>query len=123
MDRRTQGLAAELAAQRWYVELGFDVSVPITNSKYDLLVDRNGQFVRVQVKSTSFANKAGRYLVELKTNGGNRSNPNKVTFITADNVDEVFVLTEQNIWVFPVSVVDGVGQLTLSAKYDAYRMT
>ncbi len=45
------GKIAELEAQKAFTEMGFSVSIPITEERYDMIVDSEKELIRVQVKS------------------------------------------------------------------------
>ena len=121
MDRRAQGNQGELTAQLHYTRMGWVVSKPITEaSRYDLIVDKDGQLFRVQVKTTSHA-PDGPYWVGFRTSGGNYTQKNKVKLITPEECDLVFVLdADGRCWEFPVSECAGRNGLTLNSKRSQY---
>lgn len=52
---------------------GFTVSIPLNDTQdYDLIIDSNLGLKKVQVKFTDFKNKAGNYVVSLRSSGGTK---------------------------------------------------
>jgi hypothetical protein len=92
---KDQGNLGEATAILFYAERGDRVSKPLfENSPYDLIVDDGISLKRVQVKTTRYKAPSGKYRVNLRTFGGNRSGTGKVKKISAEEVDLVFVLVE-----------------------------
>jgi Tfp pilus assembly protein PilP len=91
---KDQGNLGEATAILYYAQRGCRVSKPLfENCPYDLIVD-DGTLKRVQVKTSRCKTPGGRYQVNLRVFGGNRSGTGKVKKISADEVDVVFVLVE-----------------------------
>lgn len=45
------GQLVELKCQAWWIEHGWNVSIPVGNyQKYDMIVEKNGKFYRIQCK-------------------------------------------------------------------------
>ena len=45
------GQLVELKCQAWWIEHGWNVAIPVGNyQKYDLIVEKNGKFFRIQCK-------------------------------------------------------------------------
>ena len=63
INRRT-GSVAELAVSAKLVSLGYDVSLPFGEMSYDLIADKDGRLIRVQVKSATLS-KYGSYRCSL----------------------------------------------------------
>lgn len=61
-----QGNLAEAKAIPYFLERGFNVSIPFgTSSPYDLIVEREGRCYRVSVKSTSHKDNAFSWRVKI----------------------------------------------------------
>lgn len=74
------------------------VSVPTTeHCKYDLVIDRGGALLRVQVKTCVFINVSGAYEVQLRTNGANYTTKNNTTKISKEMCDVVFIVTGDGV--------------------------
>ena len=112
------GLGAAIA---YYTEVGNTVSIPLTDSsKYDLIVEDNGDLKRVQCKTTFHLSDNGSYIVNLVTSGGNSSTTIVRNF---DNsvCDYVFIATAAGLWYsIPSTSVTQKTSLTLSKGYDKY---
>lgn len=78
-----------------FTQLGYTVSLPITDSQdYDLIIDNNDKICRVQVKTTKYKPKnQNDYIVNLRVMGGNRSFHTEKKFDNS-KVEIIFVLTE-----------------------------
>ena len=57
------GLATEIKCQLYLIEQGFNVLIPMGNhQKYDIVVEKNGKFTRIQVKHATERDKGKRNL-------------------------------------------------------------
>ena len=57
MDSKKKGNLTELQCLAAFVECGCGVSIPYgDNSKYDFIADKNGQLLKIQVKTSSMKN-------------------------------------------------------------------
>lgn len=78
----------------WFVSQGWTVCVPLTDSQeYDLVIDSGAGLKKVQVKTTKY--RVNSYEVELRTKGGNKTGTGKVKHIDWNQIDFLFVLTEE----------------------------
>ena len=123
VNRKQQGDIGVAMAIAYYTREGCAVSVPLTDTtRYDLVVDRDGQLLRVQAKTTRYR-RYSRYEVALRTHGGNQSWRGEAKYITADDCDLVFVYAlNGDMWEVPVKVVEGRGVLNLGKLVDQYRV-
>jgi hypothetical protein len=119
---REQGLIGVTDAIAYFGRIGWSVSMPLIDSQpYDLVVDDGDRLHRVQVKTTTFRNARGTFVVQICTNGGNQS------FHTAKLFDPtacelLYVLTDdRQRYVIPTSVITARRSLTLGRKVEAYR--
>jgi len=120
-NTKKQGDVGLGAAIGYFVSQGYSVSIPLTDSQdYDLVVDIDG-LKRIQVKTTSFKSKYGRFFVSLTIKGGNRSSSGKIKNFNKDAVDFVFVLTSDgNKYLIPSSVCGN--SITLGTEYEQYKL-
>ena len=119
---KKQGNIGEACAIYEYTKLGFTVCKPLCDSaKYDLIVEKNGDIRRVQVRTTSYKRNK-KFEVNLKVCGGNKSG-NTIQPRTDSDYDELFVLTsEGSIWIIPC-IESGKKPLCVeSSKFDKYRL-
>lgn len=124
MNTKQQGDIGVAKAIYIYTALGYTVSIPNTdNSKYDLVVDKNGKLNRVQVKTTSYKTQYGIYQVTLKTSGGNQSWSGEISRINSNTVDLVFVLTEEGfVYEFPSDILNGSATVNLGKDKEKYKV-
>ena len=120
---RLQGLVGLGAAIDWFTRNGRFVAIPLNDSQpWDLVVeDANGVLSRVQVKTTTFRSKYGRFMVALQTAGGNQSFHTRKPF---DNTaaELLFVLTDEgDVYLVPCADIAAKASIVLGVKYEKYR--
>lgn len=114
-DLKNLPRAGSLIASAWFALCGFSVSWPLEPARYDLLVERDQQLQRVQVKTTSVRAK-NAWQVWLSTTGRTRNT------YDPDHVDLFFVVDgDMSLYVIPVEVVGGLHAITLSG-YQGFRV-
>lgn len=115
------GLAIAIA---WFVENGYNVSIPLTDSQdYDLVVETRNKLSRVQIRTTYHKKPTGFYGVNLLVSGGNRSGTGKIKFFDPERVDYLFVVTEtRDKYFIPSSHIAARRQLVLGDKYALYKV-
>jgi hypothetical protein len=92
---RRQGDIGVGAAIKWFLENGYQPFVPIGEfPDYDLAVDMGDQLHKVQVRTTYHIGKTGKYIVNLRVLGGNRSGTGKVKHFDSNKVDYLLVVTD-----------------------------
>lgn len=70
MNTELKGQTASLKAELRAAELGYTVLKPTTPCRYDLLLEKNGKYTRVQVKfADSEAKEQGAVKAELRRHG------------------------------------------------------
>ena len=98
VDSKMKGTIAESYVAARLAELGFDVWFPyMNNHKTDLAVCRDGQLVRIQVKSAGFDLQSDRFRSVLTT----RDKRGKHIKYKSSNQD-FFIVKCDGIWVFYV---------------------
>ena len=100
MDTRITGELTELKCQMFCLERGFIVSKPIVdNARYDLLLDYNNKFYRIQIKHST--EKENSFLVRTRYDVRDNGRVRKETYKSED-VD--YFMTEFNgvFYMFPV---------------------
>lgn len=108
----------------YYMSQGYMVAIPINDTQpYDLIVDRfdGTGLKRVSVKTTRTKNR-GKYLVDLRSSGGNKSRYINKDF-DKSSCDIVFVYTiEDNIWEFPCEEINNSTAISLECqKYIKFK--
>lgn len=119
------GSVAENEAIAWFSKKGYIVSYPLGRpSHYDLIVDSGGDVQTVEVKSTDYSRRQGRYTVALRTKGGNQSWSGEVKRINSFYTDLVFVVTPIGYYLLPAKEIDGQGSMTVGGgKYEHFKVT
>ena len=98
----TVGIIGEQAAILAFVSHGYQVSTPVgNNARYDLVVDIDGRFVRIQVKTTQCVKNGLMVFGTCKSNPykheGIRYNKNEVDFFA------LYCIENGYLGLFPVS--------------------
>ena len=104
-------------------QLGYPVSLPITdNNIYDLIVDIDGKFKSVQVKTSACLTEAGNYEVQIRRVRSNKTE-NKIHHFDNTEVDLLFIMVENgDSYIIPSEEVSVKSSLTLYKKYDKYKL-
>ena len=115
MNNKDYGNIGEAEAISFYIKKGYMVSKPLfENCKYDMVVDDGKSLLRVQVKTSRHKTEYGKYQVNLRTRGGNRSGTGQVTRISSEAVDLVFIYLEDGrIFEFTGSELEGKSTINL----------
>lgn len=101
-------------------ELGYNISIPITDSQdYDLVADLEGKLLKVQVKTTSFKDKKSKYyMVALRT-----KSYKEMKSFRDSSCDLLFVLTEEGrMYLIPKDKILVKNGLTLTKEFDVYSL-
>jgi hypothetical protein len=121
MSNKLRGEWAELCFMAAAANHGFRVAKPFGEcGRYDTVIERNGVFLRVQVKST-IHRQDGCYICGLRPSNANPYNEGEIEFLAA------YIVPEDLWYILPVSVVSPlVGAIWLSphkvgAKHDRYK--
>src|SRR5690606_23692000 len=114
------GLAQAIAT---FAKLGYNVSVPlIDNQCYDLVIEKDLTFYKVQVKTSRQLAPSGNYIVELKRVRANRTE-NKIHKFCNTEVDFLFILTAAgDCYLIPALDIGATGAITLGDKYKQYKL-
>lgn len=118
-EKGNAGLGIAIA---YYSSNGYTVSIPLNDTQdYDLIVDKDNNLKRVQVKSTSCITKSGNYQVALKSCGGTKGNTYKRVIDTC--IEEVFILTEKlDMYIIPIKELKNKSTLSICDKYNIYKV-
>ena len=121
---REQGLIGVTDAIAWFGRQGWPVSVPLIDSQpYDLVVDDGTRLLRVQVKTTTYRSRSGRFVVQLCTRGGSRSFHTTRSF-QPGACDLLYVLTDDHDrYLIPTTEVRAGHSLTLGARMAPFLLT
>ena len=99
---------------------GYVVSIPLNDTQdYDLVVEKDNQLYRVQVKGTTFKTNFGVYQVALKSCGGTKGRLYKTVKDTS--IELLFVVTENlEYYLIPIEKVKNKYTLNLGKEYQQY---
>lgn len=124
MNTKQQGDIGVAHAIYHYTLSGHAVSIPNTdNTRYDLILDKEGVLYRVQCKTTGRKTPLGLYRVEFRTRGGNQSWNGDSKLINVEETDLVWVSTlDREGYEFPIDAVAGLTSITLNNSCDKYRV-
>jgi PD-(D/E)XK endonuclease len=109
-QRMSSGMSAEFLTVADCYERGYSVSKPLdSNSKYDLIVDRHGELLRVQVKSAAKRQLQARigwttYREDIYDGGG--SKPHFIQKYVAGDFDYLAIVDRVSKMVYYVPIGD-----------------
>lgn len=87
-----RGAVSEYRAASWYIERGFNVYWPAVHAgEVDFLIEKDGKYQRVQVKSAGWDGAYLRAVIHSKRSGG----------YTADSFDLLVIVYEERLWEIP----------------------
>lgn len=118
-EKGNSGLGIAIA---YYSANGYTVSIPLNDTQdYDLIVDKDNNLKKVQVKATSCKTKYDKYQVALKSCGGTKGETYKTVIDT--NIDEIFIVTDKiDIFIIPIEKIRNKSTINLCEKYQRYRI-
>ena len=99
------GLTTELKCQLFLIEQGFNVLIPMGNyQKYDIVVEKNGKFTKIQVKHATEKNEGKSFVVKTRYDVRDISKNQRVRQQTYTKKDCDYFMTEFNneFYLFPV---------------------
>ena len=112
MNTKDIGTLGEAKAIAFYVELGYEVSIPIGDRRpYDLIVERGGWCSCVQVKCTM------GHEVDLRISGGNKSKDTHKKYIIGDfDVLCIVKITDCETKFFTFKAEDVIGRSSITVR-------
>lgn len=114
------GITNELKAAANYSERGYEVFLPVGNSRADFVAIKGSKVIKVQVKSAAkrrYKAKDTTYtLAVLTTSRNGKSEPYKPS-----EIDEFFVIGKSMAWVIPCQDVYPKKTVMLEADIPDYR--
>ena len=122
---RQQGDIGELSAMEWLASKGADIYIPVGHSPdIDVIAMIDGRILRIEVKTSTYRNDAGRWHVMIATRGGNQSWTGLVKRFKPDRCDFLFIhVGDGRRWFIPSRVIEGSTGLSLGGpKYAAFEI-
>jgi hypothetical protein len=115
--------AASAFATAWFMERGYRVSVPTEPAPYDMVVESDEGFVRVQVKSTNSQDRPGYYIVNIHRRSYRGSGSRSRCAYTSDEIDVFFIVTASgDRYLIPLAVTGALSSLILDTKYAQFKV-
>ncbi|MGK5558067.1 group I intron-associated PD-(D/E)XK endonuclease [Actinomadura kijaniata] len=118
-----------VAAGQWFLARGYMVALPLETTSYDLVVESDEGFKRIQVKTTRTLQLDGKHIVGLtKTQyGGGRctvsAGRHGSRTYEASEIDYFFIYTSHaEKYLIPIGVVENSRSIVLDGKYAQYRL-
>ena len=117
------------SAIEWFLSRGYDVSVPVEPTHYDLVVGSDDGLKRVQIKTTNHKDrgsfKVNTYWLSYdpdaecrKTYSKRRKKP-----YTKEQIDLLYVLTGDGVvYLIPLEALNGQQTIVLGAKYKKFKI-
>lgn len=99
------GLITEYKCQLYLIENGFNVLLPIGNyQKYDLVIEKDGKFTRIQVKHAAPQNGGESFIVRTKYDVRNVEKSQRIEHQKYTKEDTDYFMTEYDgqYYIFPV---------------------
>ena len=98
-----RGLITEMRVMLYLTELGYNVSQPLNNdSKYDCIVDVNGQLLKIQVKTAHPAPKTQNAIEFKCVSTTTTQNHRKQSGYTIKDIDYFATVWENEVYLIPV---------------------
>ena len=119
---KKQGGIGEARAIYEYSRLGYSVLTPIAdNNPYDLVIEKNGTFCKVQVKTSTRVEGKNPSFVLSKRGGGSKSHKN--TRPEVGEYDILFALYKDGrCWSIPFKNIDGKASVVLGESYEKFKL-
>ena len=118
MNSRKQGDVGSGYALAYFLTEGYTVSIPMSDSQgYDLVVEKDGKFTRVQSKTSFKKNKNGSYQVELRTISNTRGKHLDIRKPSKNNFDCLFVTDgDGKMYLIPSTEIHGRTNISLAVR-------
>ncbi|WBB94109.1 group I intron-associated PD-(D/E)XK endonuclease [Verrucosispora sp. WMMC514] len=113
-------------AATWFLDRGYNVSIPVEPAPYDLVCESDDGLKKVQIKTTRKVSGGGRYVVQLtRTIYNPAAMPNSAgkyrqARYEPGTVDLFFIIAGPNTYLIPYDAVATSTTLNLDDKYGAF---
>lgn len=122
---KEKGMAGLSIAIAYFGSNGYVVSIPLNDTQdYDLVVEKDNKFYKVQCRSSGSLNSNGLYYsLHLRSVGGANGGTCYGT-LKDSNADLCFAVTEDmRYYLFPVSIITQGSRVVLNESFDKYLVT
>ena len=99
------GLITEMQCQVFLIEHGYNVLTPIGNhQKYDLVIEKDGKFTKIQVKHAKSQNEGKSFLVKTRYDVRDITKSQRVRHekYTVEDCDYFMTTYQDKFYLFPV---------------------
>ena len=122
---KEKGMAGLSIAIAYFGSNGYVVSIPLNDTQdYDLVVEKDNKFYKVQCRSSGALNSNGLYYsLHLRSFGGANGGTYYGT-LKDSNADLCFVVTaDSRHYLFPVEIITQKGAVVLNESFNKYLVT
>lgn len=118
MENQRIGVLAELSAQMYFIEEGYEIYTSImTQSKCDFISVKDSEVIKVQVKKATENSVKNNTYLQVRLQG--RPTPyGGPRVYTENDFDVLCVIYKENVWVFPFSEVSERTSMTFGRLLD-----
>ena len=117
MNSKRKGSIAVGEAIAYFISTGISVFVPVSDcDKYDLVVDQNRKFKRIQCKYSNDREKSRAFIIDLRTFGGYREKTYHTKYLDED-FDYLFIYCSNgDKYLIPAEKLLGMSQIAVGIK-------
>lgn len=101
---------------------GYHFCIPSSDAPYDLLIQINGNFKKIQVKSSYNTTESGGYVFHLKRTRNNTNGTKKVPYTRFDTDYFFLIDAKMNCWLIPFEEIKGKGTVTPLSIYPGFKI-
>jgi hypothetical protein len=118
---KDKGRAGVSRAIGYFGSHGYTVLIPLDDTQdYDIAIEKDGIFSKVQCKATGATKPSGNFYVHLQSNGGTKGTT--YSSVTTSSADILFILTsDEDIYVIPIEEITQTTSITLQ-KESKYKV-
>lgn len=118
-------------AIRWFMQRGYVPSIPVEPTQYDLVVESDKGFQKIQVKSTTARNPqsgcwvsyTSRSTYDRERESSNANGKRKRTPYSQGEIDLFFIVTgEGDLYLIPLEATGSALSINLDNKYAQYKL-
>jgi hypothetical protein len=127
--QRNGGRSGLSIACRWFLDRGYNTSIPLEPADYDLIAESNRGLIKVQVKTTCSTEGNGRFHVKLTrkvydaTKTPNAIGKRRQAPYTSEQIDYFFIHTSMDeVYLIPIGVTGARSTIVLDMRYEAFKV-
>lgn len=101
MNTNIKGTITELKCQTYFLELGYNVSIPLSPDRYDFILDFNNELLKIQVKTSSTRKDGEAFYFQTSSSHFVKGQHTHSTY-KEDNIDYFATCWENQVYLIPV---------------------